>query len=65
VKEQLKSPELDVNLHDLNPPELKARLYYLKAPENQGQGFQPIDWIWLLLLGVIAPIVLIIWGWLS
>lgn len=47
------------------PPELERRIAELENPANQGEGFQTIDWIWLLLLGVIGPVLLLIWGWPS
>ena len=45
------------------PPELERRITALEQPENQGDGFGTKDWIWLLVLGVIGPALLLIWGW--
>ena len=44
-------------------PELEQRIAALERPENQGEGFGTKDWIWLMLLGVIGPALLLIWGW--
>ncbi len=54
-----------VNIMSLNtlPPELERRILELENPENQGEGFTGTDWAWLLILGVIGPILLLIWGW--
>ncbi|MEL6602832.1 MAG: hypothetical protein AAFP20_06340 [Cyanobacteria bacterium J06614_10] len=46
------------------PPELESRIQHLENPQNQGAGFTLTDWVWLLLLGAIAPAALLIWGWL-
>lgn len=43
--------------------ELERRLEILERPEEQGEGFDTADWIWLAVLGVIFPIALLIWGW--
>jgi hypothetical protein len=45
------------------PAELERRINELENPANQGDGFTSADWIWLALLGVIGPILLLIWGW--
>jgi hypothetical protein len=47
-------------LHD----ELEMRIRHLEDPQNQGQGFTRPDQLWLLGLGIIAPILLLLWGWL-
>lgn len=46
------------------PPELEARIKHLENPQNQGAGFTWRDWLWLWSLGVVAPILLLIWGWM-
>jgi len=47
------------------PPELERRIKELEDPANQGTGFNAMDWVWLLLLGVIGPGILLVWGWPS
>ena len=44
------------------PPELERRIETL---ERQGDGgdLDRTSWFWLLLLGVIAPAALLLWGW--
>ncbi|MCT8329605.1 hypothetical protein [Albidovulum sediminis] len=44
-------------------PELERRLAVLEKPENQGAGFGGIDWVWLMVLGVVGPALLLLWGW--
>lgn len=44
------------------PAELEARIQHLEKI-NQGAGFTRIDWLWLWGLGMVAPIALLIWGW--
>lgn len=43
--------------------ELERRLDILENPREQGEGFGKADWIWLAVLGVIFPVLLLIWGW--
>ena len=43
--------------------ELERRLEILDDPANQGEGFGPNDWAWLIALGVVFPAALLIWGW--
>lgn len=44
-------------------PDLERRIAELEKEDQQGAGFTGIDWMWLLLLGVIGPVLLLIWGW--
>ncbi|MGE3229464.1 MAG: hypothetical protein AB7J30_08505 [Hyphomicrobium sp.] len=46
-------------------PELERRIAELETESNQGGGFTAVDWIWLLLLGVIGPAALLVWGWVT
>ena len=43
--------------------ELERRIEALERPDNQGAGFGPADWVWLILLGVVGPALLLVWGW--
>jgi len=45
------------------PRELERRISELEDPANQGSGFTALDWILLLLTGVIGPGLLLWWGW--
>jgi hypothetical protein len=49
--------------HETLPAELEQRIAVLEKPENQGAGFGGIDWVWLMVLGVIGPALILIWGW--
>lgn len=46
------------------PAELERRITELENPANQGDGFTSADWVWLALLGVVGPVILLIWGWM-
>ncbi len=45
-------------------PDLERRIAELETEANQGAGFTGIDWMWLILLGVVGPVLLLIWGWM-
>lgn len=44
-------------------PELELRIQLLEDPVNQGDSFGKQDWTWLMLLGIIGPVLLLILGW--
>lgn len=46
-------------------PELERRIRALENPAELGAGFTSRDWIYLILLGVVLPLVSLIWGWAS
>lgn len=43
--------------------ELERRLRLLENPAEQGEDFDATSWFWLLLLGVLLPIIALIAGW--
>jgi len=45
------------------PAELERRISELENPANQGSGFSGMDWMLLLLTGIVAPAILLWWGW--
>jgi hypothetical protein len=47
------------------PPELQERITALEDPSRQGSDFDAVSWAWLILLGVIVPFGLLLWGWES
>ena len=44
-------------------PELEARLRTAATADN-GNDFDSMSWLWMLLLGAVVPIVLLWVGWL-
>jgi hypothetical protein len=46
-------------------PDLEGRIAELENEANQGAGLTGTDWIWLILLGAVGPVLLLIWGWMS
>lgn len=44
-------------------PELERRLKALENPAEQGEDYDAASWLWLLLFGVILPIIALAWGW--
>lgn len=44
-------------------PELEQRISELEDPKSQGSGFTGMDWLLLVLTGVVGPVLLLIWGW--
>ena len=45
------------------PDELERRLATLAEKSGQGADFDLVSWFWLLVLGLVGPIVLIIVSW--
>jgi hypothetical protein len=45
------------------PAELERRIAILEDPANQGAEFDTSSWMWLLVLGLLLPIVVLVWGW--
>jgi hypothetical protein len=46
-------------------PQLERRIAELENEANQGAGFTPIEWFWLISLGAVGPALLLYWGWQS
>jgi hypothetical protein len=46
-------------------PDLERRIAALESASNQGAGFTGVDWMWLIALGIVGPVLLLIWGWAS
>ncbi len=44
-------------------PELERRLKALENPAEQGEDYDAVSWFWLLFLGVVLPVIALIWGW--
>lgn len=43
--------------------ELERRLRLLENPAEQGEDFDGMSWFWLMLLGVVLPIIALVAGW--
>jgi len=44
-------------------PELERRIRALENASEQGSGFTGADWLALIVLGIVLPIAMLIWGW--
>ena len=44
------------------PPELEARIAAFEAAAP-GSGFEFAGWFWMVLLGVVMPLLLLVIGW--
>lgn len=42
--------------------ELMRRTRLLEETSQQGEDFDAVSWIWFGILGVICPLILIVWG---
>ncbi|AHZ77150.1 MULTISPECIES: hypothetical protein [Pseudomonas] len=45
------------------PLELERRISLLEQEHNQGADFDATAWFWLIVLGVILPVAVAVWGW--
>ncbi len=44
------------------PLELEQRIALLEEEQNQGADFDTATWFWLIILGVIIPVAVAVWG---
>ncbi len=44
-------------------PELERRVCALEAGADAGSDFDAASWFWMLLLGIVGPVALLVWGW--
>lgn len=44
------------------PPELEARIRVLEDPAQQGADFDRSTWFWLVVLGLVVPVLAVAWG---
>jgi hypothetical protein len=44
-------------------PELERRIRALEMPAEKETDFTRWDWLALIVLGVMFPVALLIWGW--
>lgn len=46
-------------------PDLERRLAAIESGEQAGSDFDTASWVWMILLGIVLPILLLAWGWRS
>ena len=45
-------------------PELERRVAALESSATEaGSDFDATSWFWMLMLGVVGPVALLLWGW--
>ena len=44
-------------------PELERRVAALEAGADAGSDFDAASWFWMVLLGILVPVALLVWGW--
>ncbi|HEY4164141.1 MAG TPA: hypothetical protein VGM59_13830 [Dongiaceae bacterium] len=47
------------------PAELERRIRLLENPASQGEDFDGTSWFWLIMLGIVLPVIGLVIGWLS
>lgn len=47
------------------PAELERRVAAIEAGQEAGSDFTLGSWLWMILLGVVVPIALLMWGWVG
>ena len=45
------------------PVELERRIAALESGAETGAEFDVASWCWLVLLGILLPLGLLLWGW--
>jgi hypothetical protein len=44
-------------------PELERRIAALESGAGEAADFDAASWLWMVLLGIVAPLALLVWGW--
>jgi hypothetical protein len=44
-------------------PELERRIAALESGTDAGSDFDAASWFWMVLLGIVGPVALLVWGW--
>jgi hypothetical protein len=44
-------------------PELERRIAALESGADAGADFDVRSWLWMVLLGIVGPVALLVWGW--
>jgi hypothetical protein len=55
----------DIMAHAEIPAELERRIRALESAEGQGEDFDANSWLWLFILGILLPVIALIWGWVA
>jgi hypothetical protein len=45
------------------PATLEQRLAALESGQETGEDFDSLSWFWMILLGIVIPVVLLFVGW--
>jgi hypothetical protein len=48
---------------ELRPAELERRIKELETGAQTGTDFDLASWCWIIVLGIVLPISLLLWGW--
>jgi hypothetical protein len=43
--------------------ELERRVAALESGTDAGSDFDAASWFWMVLLGIVGPVALLVWGW--
>lgn len=46
-------------------PDLERRIAALESGSDAGSDFDAASWFWMVLLGIVGPALLLIWGWVG
>jgi hypothetical protein len=55
------SPAIPVIDRQTLPPELEARIAALEA-DQESADFDSVSWLWMILFGIVLPLVLLVVG---
>jgi cobalamin biosynthesis protein CobD/CbiB len=44
-------------------PELERRVAAIESGAEAGTDFDAASWFWMVMLGVVGPLALLLWGW--
>lgn len=50
-------------MRELLDPELERRVVALESGTDAGSDFDAASWFWMVLLGIVGPAALLVWGW--
>lgn len=43
-------------------PELERRIQALESVSDEPTDFDAKTWVWLIILGIVVPVIAIVWG---